>query len=479
MDTIAQDWQFLFAQDGGYVRLPIWGHIPLSLGARRIVEHPDFTRLQGVRQLLFVHYAFPGATHTRLEHCIGTYHLARQMLLSLLANPHTGQPPLSPLEGRVFLAAALLHDIGHYPCAHLLDHLPIAGSNGRPLFAGHEERARDYLDPARAGGLAGILREHWGIADPALVADTIAPPRRSAQDNLPAHLLSGIVDPDKMDYLMRDAAACGVPYGHIDAERLIESLVLDCRPEGRRLAITEKGVAPLESLIFSKYMMFRHIYWHHTARIASAMLGRLVQDGVDAGVLEPAWFYELSDDALLDRLAARVPASAFPAAELAGQLSRRALYKRAVTLYPEPGVGEAEFRLGAEELLDLVHLYGDPERRRSAERAVCALLARRTGKPLAGHEVLLDIPDPDSVFDVEDFEGLRVLVSSQRDRERLHFVPFNEYGFSQMKSQFAQEFERFSRKVRVICRPDLRADVLAAWEDVWGVIRRSAGDSGY
>ncbi len=482
MESISGEWQFLFAQDGGFIRLPVWGHIPLSAGARRVIEHPDFVRLQQVKQLLFVHYAFPGATHTRLEHSIGTYHIARQMLISLLGNPHnvdpdTGQPRITPQEGRVFLAAALLHDIGHHPCAHLLDNLPLRDAAGRRLFISHEERARHYLDPDRPGGLAGILRESWQIEDPRLVAHAIAPATPGPgpnDDNLPARLLSGIVDPDKMDYLVRDANACGVPYGHIDTERLLESLVLDAGPTGRRIAITEKGVAPLESLIFSKYMMFRHIYWHHTARIASAMFGRFLQDGVAARVVAPEWFYRLSDDALLLRLSAPEVAGAFPAGELVVRLSRRDLYKRAVTLYPAPGVGEPEFRLGAEEVAHLVQLHRDPERRRAAEAAMCAVLSDRLGTPLAGHEVLLDIPEPGSVFDVEDFNELRVVVSSQRDRRRHSLVPFNEYGFSQMKSEFAQSFERYSRKVRVLCRPDLREAVLDAWEAVWAAVRAVA-----
>lgn len=476
MERISGDWQFLFAQDGGFIRLPIWGHIPLSQAARHVIEHPDFVRLQQVKQLLFVHYAFPGATHTRLEHCIGTYHLSRQLLLSLLANPYnkdteTGEPRITPEEGRVFLAAALLHDIGHYPCAHLLDNLPLCDAGGRRLFVSHEERARDYLDPARPGGLAEVLREHWGISDPRAVAGAIAPHEEGAEDNLPARLLSGIVDPDKMDYLMRDADACGVPYGHIDTDRLIESLVLDAGPGGRRIAITEKGVAPLESLIFSKYMMFRHIYWHHTARIASAMFGRFLQDGVAAGVVDPEWFYTLSDDALLYQLSVPAIARAFPSGELVELLQRRELYKRAVTLYPEPGVGEPEFRLGPEEIAHLVQLHRDPERRRAVEVSLCELLSRRMGTPLQGHEVLLDIPEPESVFDVEDFDTLRVVVSPQRDRRRRHLVPFNDYGFSQMKSEFAQSFERYSRKVRVLCRPDLRGAVLDSWENAWEVIR--------
>ena len=113
-----EQFSFLFTNDGGYLRIPIWGHIPLSRAARRIIEHPDFVRLSKIRQLGFVHYVFPGASHTRFEHSIGAYHLSVLMLQRLVLNPAT--PPISREEACLFLAASLLHDIGHYPLAHLV-----------------------------------------------------------------------------------------------------------------------------------------------------------------------------------------------------------------------------------------------------------------------------------------------------------------------------------------------------------------------
>ena len=461
-----EQFSFLFAQDGGYLRLPIWGHIPLSGGARRIIEHPDFVRLQRIRQLGFVHYVFPGASHTRFEHSLGAYHLSVLMLQRLVLNPinwhDSATPKISPEDARVFLAASLLHDIGHYPFAHMVDRLP---NPDGPALETHEDRARSYILTDRSpGSIYSILKDDWGIGEPEQVARIITQPDKSG---LPGKMLSGILDPDKMDYLMRDAWACGVPYGSIDTDRLIESLVLDV--ERQRLGITEKGIAPLESLVFAKYMMFRHIYWHHTVRIAVAMLTRFVQDGFDAGAFDPSAFYRLPDDALVEELAGR--ADKVLSGELMANLKERTLYKRGLTFYPEHAAGDAEFAVSGAELDRVRELYLRPESRREKESAICELLSREEGIQLRGFEALLDIPRVATVFDVDDFRELHVLVRPQGAGESM-FVPFNSYGFTQLTADFVQQFERFGRRVQVICRPDLRDAVVRHRTEIKALVVR-------
>ena len=448
-----EEFSFLFSQDGGYLRIPIWGHIPLSLAARKVIEHPDFVRLQRIRQLGWVYYVFPGASHTRFEHSIGAYHLSVLMLQRLVLNPANWDgdvPKITPEDARVFLAASLLHDIGHYPFAHLVDRLP--------GFQSHEDRVNAYI---LEGSLRSILIEDWGV-DPKRVANAIINPQDAG---LPGRMLSGILDPDKMDYLMRDASACAVPYGNIDTDRLIESIVLDT--ESRRLGITEKGVAPLESLVFAKYMMFRHIYWHHAVRIAVAMFTRFVQDGLEEGIVEPSSFYRLPDDALVEELASR--ADRVPSGELMLSLKQRSLYKRAFTLYPEQSAEEEDFTIAGAELEKVRELYWRPGTRKEKEIAICRLISKAEGVKLAGHEVLLDIPRVVTVFDVDDFRELRVMVTSQATGED-RFVPFDSYGFTQLTADFVQEFERFSRRVQVICRPDLREALIRNRREVKSVV---------
>lgn len=456
---------FLFAQDGGYLRIPIWGHIPLSRPARLIIEHPNFVRLQRIRQLGLVHYVFPGASHTRFEHSVGTYYLAVLMLQRLILNPlnwHSPKSPkITPRDAHLFLAAALLHDIGHYPFAHLVDRIP--GQKGR-VFQTHEERAKAFiLDDTSSGSIFRILTDEWHIPKPQQVAHIILHPQKSG---LPGRMLSGILDPDKMDYLIRDAAACGVPYGTIDTDRLIESLVLDVEGSRRRLGITEKGIAPLESLIFAKYMMFRHIYWHHAVRIAVAMFTRFVQDALDAGIIQPEIFYNLSDDALIENLAGLAPRLA--SGDLITRLKNRALYKRGFTVYPKY-TSESDKLSTSSGIETFQELYWHPCKRRENELAICNFISHAEGIPLSGFEILLDIPRATSVFDIEDFRDLRVLT----DSHARCFLPFNSSGFTQMTVDFAQEFERFGRRLQVICRPDLRETVSLYRNDIERIITKS------
>ncbi|MCX6376344.1 MAG: HD domain-containing protein [Armatimonadetes bacterium] len=380
-----EQFSFLFTNDGGYLRIPIWGHIPLSSAARRIIEHPDFVRLSKIRQLGFVHYVFPGASHTRFEHSIGAYHLSVLMLQRLVLNPAT--PPISREDACLFLAASLLHDIGHYPLAHLVDRLPSGTlrtphSALRTVFESHEDRARSYiLGDRSAGSIYAVLKDEWGIDEPERVADIISRPQDS-----------------------------GLP--------------------GR-------------------------------------MLTRFAQDALEAGAISTSSFYELSDDALIEALAAS--SDAVSSGRLILDLKDRALYKRGFILYPESARGEDDFAISGEDLERVKELYWDPGKRREKEIEICRLLSGEEGMSLAGHEVLLDIPRVTTVFDVEDFRELRVLVRSQVGGDD-RFVPFDSCGFSQLTADFAQEFERYSRRVQVLCRADLRDAVIRRRREIKSIV---------
>ena len=105
-------------------------------------------------------------------------------------------------------------------------------------------------------------------------------------------LISGSLDLDKIEYLKRDAFMCGVPYGEIDVDRLLNSLTVVEDPDSGAPAIglVEKGLSALESLLFAKYQMYRNVYWHHAVRSATAMYKRLVDDALRAGaIVEPSW----------------------------------------------------------------------------------------------------------------------------------------------------------------------------------------------
>jgi hypothetical protein len=137
-------------------------------------------------------------------------------------------------------------------------------------------------------------------------------------------MISGSLDLDKIEYLKRDAFMCGVNYGDIDVDRLLDSLTLVDDPElgRRRIGISEKGLSALESLLFAKYQMYRNVYWHHAVRSATAMYKRLVDGALRAGSLGADTLAAFTDEGLLHELAQRAPSP------LLAALRERRLYKR-------------------------------------------------------------------------------------------------------------------------------------------------------
>ena len=153
--------QFL-ADQGKAIRDPVWGYIHLPPSVLALVDTEDFQRLRNITQLGYVHLVYPGARHSRFEHSLGVYHLAKQFMSRLLVS----DPPLQldDEDVRVFVAATLLHDIGHYPFSHTLEEL-------MPFFVLHEERARQIiLDQSRP--VYHILKDQFKV-DPLRVANVI------------------------------------------------------------------------------------------------------------------------------------------------------------------------------------------------------------------------------------------------------------------------------------------------------------------
>ena len=287
------------------IRDPLWNNIRVEPLALRLVDTPEFQRLRYVRQLGLAFLVYPGASHSRFEHALGAYHLARRALDLLAERGDLHGADASCAELRM---AALLHDIGHYPFSHALEEIGAMH---------HEEVARPLVCDGRVGD---VLRKELGDGAPERIMSLI----RGHSDSPLQGLISGSIDLDKIEYLRRDAHMCGVPYGDIDAERLLNSLVLLSTPAGRSIGLQEKGLSALESLLFAKYQMYRNVYWHHAVRSATAMYKRLVSDALDAGSLTADRLASFTDEGLLLGLEAR------GGPPLLTALRDRRLYKRAL-----------------------------------------------------------------------------------------------------------------------------------------------------
>src|SRR5579862_2386741 len=332
------------------IRDPLWNNIRLEPLATRLMDTGVMQRLRYVRQLGLAFLVYPGATHSRFEHALGTYHLSRRTLG--LLQEHETVPADAAAIARM---AALLHDVGHYPFSHALEEI------GAPH---HENVARDLV---MRGEVAEILCAELGADAPARVVALI-----QGRSTEPLQgLVAGSIDLDKIEYLKRDALMCGVPYGEIDVDRLLHSLVL---VEGQ-IGVLEKGLAAIESLLFAKYQMYRNVYWHHAVRSATAMYKRLVDDALRAGDLDFGTLTRLTDETLLTVL---------PDTPLLRALRSRKLYKRAMEC------PAADFEEGEAEWIA-------SDRGRVVE--VEDQLARDAG--LEPGEVLIDFPAKTQMLDLD------------------------------------------------------------------------------
>lgn len=335
------------------LRDPVWNNIRVDELTLKLVDTEVFQRLRYVRQLGWTYLVYPGATHSRFEHALGTHHLSRRTLA--LLSEAEDSASIGEIDQAIVRSAALLHDVGHYPFSHALEEIGALH---------HEDVARPLITE---GSVAAFLSSQLGKDAPAKVFDLI----RGRSESPLQGLISGSLDLDKIEYLKRDAFMCGVPYGEIDVDRLTNSLVLVDDPEtGRRaLGVQEKALSALESLLFAKYQMYRNVYWHHAVRSATAMYKRLVEDAVKAKVVDVQSLARHTDEGLMHTLESDRPTPLLVA------LKERKLYKRA-----------AEWP--AAELDDDMVEWIATDRKRVAEAEDS--LAKEFG--LARGELLLDYP---------------------------------------------------------------------------------------
>ncbi len=271
------------------VRDPLWNTIRLDPVAVGIVDTAAFQRLRYIKQLGFAHLVYPGATHTRFDHALGVYHLAGTALRQL--RDRSDFSPDVQRGSELIPYAALLHDIGHYAFSHALEEL-----DASTLPGDHEEvGARFFSSPELAEALASL-----GEGAPERIHELI----RGGSGHPLRGLVSGSLDLDKMEYLRRDARFCGVPYGEVDVDRLLQGLTLLTDPTNGRVevGVQEKAVSALESLLFAKYQMFRNVYWHHAVRAATALYRRIVDEALRENLVTGEELVGPTDEELLYRI---------------------------------------------------------------------------------------------------------------------------------------------------------------------------------
>lgn len=440
------------------IRIPGTSSVGLSKAFSDLVDHAEFQRLRRIRQLGPTHLVYPGAIHTRFEHSLGVFAAANDYVSGLMRCP-SFRDRLETNDVVCLLAAALLHDVGHYPYAHSLEALHSQAFHAPR----HEDLAAKIivgqLRTAPEGpSLASIIENQLGV-DPQRIA-RIVQLGCSAQlpklDQLLASIINSGIDADKLDYLQRDSIHLGVPYGRMpDRQRLISALTVNTT--GDRIALTGKGRPSGEIFVFCRYLMFSEVYWHHTVRSASAMIEAafadfFLQREPSTAELE-SLLLRRSDDEILEEIGKTDPNS--PAGRLLEGLTdnKRGLYKRLLTLNRQR---QHTVRKAAYDIIyNLTRSQCDELATRMRTE-----IGRLVGRPLEKWDLLIDAPPRDK----DRLEPIEVVVPGLDGDEAFRLDEVSTV----VRGVFS-DFIKVVKKIRVFVNPNIRSALelrLTAVEDV-------------
>ncbi len=323
---------------------------------RTVIDSPPMQRLRRIRQLGMTSLVYPSATHTRFEHSLGAMHIAGNLCNSL---------GFSEEDTAHVRMAALLHDVGHFPFSHLLDDRGLLGKNRNHAALGAEKIKKDFAELLGANNI-----------DAKRVAMIARGEGRFGS------LLSGGIDIDKMDYLVRDAHFTGVAYGMVDLTRLYHTAKFN-----GGLAFEQKALRNIESVVVSRFMMFQSVYLHPTVRSVDSMFVRAVENAIEKKALSPHDLECMDDTDIISTLRKnKDKARLFVEA-----LDKRNLYKIASEITSNDIDDALRKKLEKIEL--------DPKKQRQLSDALAARLG------LLEEQVLVNIFSPKPLEEVKILRG--------------------------------------------------------------------------
>lgn len=398
--------------------------VPVTQRLIRLIDSRSYQRLRKIRQLSLSDKVFPTATHTRFSHALGVYKNVLDYLSHLDHFPEFREH-FEEADYLAVMLAGLLHDLGHYPCSHQLDHMA--------SFPAHEQFTIGIIrGEIRIEGenLGTIIKEAFDL-DPEHVVRYLDPTcKLPPSQQLIKQIIDSPIDADKCDYLPRDSYFCGLDFGTgFERQRFIRNIV-PC--EGHVLGIHEKGLLSAERFQLARYWMYRSVYWGHTVRAFITMLSKACQyfteDLPENGFGEELLTF--NDHTFLEWLHGKVQG---PGQELISMVHfQRAPYKRMMTqaYYHSP---ETYKKLQEE----------------APRQAICQWLfdwAKHKGFEPKPHHLIWDVPP---IYKTNSWESFPIKLSRGYESPIASESPIIE--------ALSKAFLHGVRKIRLFCHPELAA----------------------
>ena len=262
---------------------PIHNFIRVYETELKIIDSPIFQRLRRIRQLSGAHLTYPGAQHSRFEHSLGVLHIAGQAAMALKE-----KGLLSSDQIRDIRLAALLHDVGHGPFSHLFEEVLQIKKK-----ISHEEIGRRLILHSEIGDILAKSSINKKFITKLAFGDS--------KYRFVNEIISGSLSADMMDYLQRDAYFTGAEHAKIDQQRIIRSLDV----YKSKLALDRSALYSFESMILSRYQMFKAVYFHKTVRSAEVMMLesiRLADDECGFTSLNLDDYVKMTDEFVVSRI---------------------------------------------------------------------------------------------------------------------------------------------------------------------------------
>ena len=261
---------------------PIHDFVRVNSNELKIIDTPIFQRLRRIRQLSGAHLIYPGAQHTRFEHSLGVMHIASMAGHALNEKGIVSSDNIQNLR-----FAGLLHDIGHGPFSHLFEELL------QKRKISHEDIGRDIILKTQIGDLISANGFNKKFITELAFGDS--------KFQFMNEIISGALSADIMDYLLRDGYFTGAEHAKIDHNRLTYSLDV----YKNKLALEKSALVNFETMMISRYQMFKAVYFHKTVRAGEVMLLEsmyLAEEELGLSSISLNEYLKLTDEVILSKL---------------------------------------------------------------------------------------------------------------------------------------------------------------------------------